>query len=184
MRPTEILREEHEHIKELLKVLENVSSRMESGEKIDEKDLEEILKFIRIFADRCHHGKEEDVLFPAMEKAGIPREIGPIAVMLAEHEDGRRFVSNMAEAVEGYRRGEESSQSRFVENARNYVVLLAQHIDKENNILYPMAEAHIPEREKDYLIEEFERIERERIGRGMHHELLETLEMLKRKYLS
>ncbi|MGQ9493468.1 MAG: hemerythrin domain-containing protein [Anaerolineae bacterium] len=95
MRATEQLMEEHRAIETVLNILENVCQRLETGKAVDAEHLEHILEFIRIFADRCHHGKEEDLLFPAMEKAGIPREGGPIGVMLIEHVQGRNYVRGM-----------------------------------------------------------------------------------------
>jgi hemerythrin-like domain-containing protein len=105
MKPTEALKKEHEAIKLMLRILEEVSERLESGEKVGPERPESILEFIRVFADKCHHGKEEGLLFPAMEKVGIPRARGPIGVMLFEHKEGRNFVKGMSEAVEKYADG-------------------------------------------------------------------------------
>ena len=99
MTPAEQLREEHQGITLMLKILEKVCAKMEAQGKVNPDHLERIVEFFRIFADKCHHGKEEDLLFPEMEKAGIPREKGPIGVMLAEHSQGRGFVQGMAEAA-------------------------------------------------------------------------------------
>lgn len=82
MKPTEQLKEEHKAIKLMLKVLEAMCRRLENKENIPKEHFEKVLEFIKVFADKCHHGKEEDLLFPAMEKAGIPREGGPLNVML------------------------------------------------------------------------------------------------------
>lgn len=78
MKPTDILEEEHRAIKRMLKVAEAVSGQLESDGKIPLEDLERIVDFIRGFADRCHHGKEEDLLFKEMITAGIPKEGGPL----------------------------------------------------------------------------------------------------------
>jgi len=183
MKATEELKEEHKAIKIALSILSNVSQRLESKEKVDQEDLDSILDFIKTFADKCHHGKEEDLLFVAMENAGIPRDKGPIGVMLREHEMGRSYVRNMSEAVEKYKAGETSYSPQFVENAKKYTELLTQHIDKENNILYPMADMQLSEEKQRELIEKFEELEQERIGTGKHEELHELLHRLKDKYL-
>jgi hemerythrin-like domain-containing protein len=86
MKPTEQLKEEHEAIKIVLGILSNVSKKLAARETVNQEDLGRILEFIETFADTCHHGKEEDLLFVAMENVGIPRDRGPIAVMLREHE--------------------------------------------------------------------------------------------------
>jgi hemerythrin-like domain-containing protein len=83
MRPTEELRAEHDGILVMLKILERVSGQLTSPSTVELKHLDQILEFLKVFVDRCHHGKEEDILFPALEEAGIPRRGGPIGVMLA-----------------------------------------------------------------------------------------------------
>jgi len=183
MGPTEQLREEHKAIKLALRILEAFCKRLESSEGVDPDDLDRTVEFIQVFADRCHHGKEEDLLFPAMEEAGIPREGGPIGVMLAEHDMGRSYVRAMAKAVGDYRAGDGKAPALFVENARNYISLLAQHIDKEDFILFPMAEGHLSREKQDELLQGFELVERERIGPGKHEEFHELLHRLEETYL-
>ncbi len=183
MRPTEQLKEEHQAIKLALQILDGICRKLESDEEVDPKHLEQMLDFIRVFADRCHHGKEEDKLFPAMEEAGIPRNGGPIGVMLLEHDLGRNYVKAMGQAVVRYKAGDRRSSSEFVENARNYIALLTQHIEKEDNILYPIADHHLSKGKEEELLEEFEVVERERVGIGKHEEFHKLLETLKRVYL-
>lgn len=173
MSPTEQLKAEHEGIKLALKILEAVCRKIETRDKVDPKDLADILEFITVFADKCHHGKEEDLLFPAMVEAGVPREGGPIEVMLAEHNEGRGYVRQMKEA-----QGKE-----FVEPARNYINLLTQHIDKEDNILYMIADMHLAEEKQKGLLEQFEKVEKEKIGEGKHEEFHKLLEKLSNVYL-
>lgn len=182
MKPTEQLKEEHQAIKLALSILLKISERLDAGEKVSPDHMEKMLEFIKMFADRCHHGKEEDLLFLAMEEAGVPREGGPIAVMLMEHDMGRGYVRGMSEAADQYSAGEQSS-SQFAENARNYVQLLTQHIDKEDNILYPIADMHLQEKRQRELIEEFEKVETERIGAGKHEEFHKMLHQLEEVYL-
>lgn len=182
MRPTEILKEEHMAIKLMLKIAENVCQRLERGEAVPPKHLADIVTFIRGFADKCHHAKEEGLLFPAMEKAGVPRQGGPIGVMLAEHEQGRNYVKNMTDAVEKYRPGNQGAALQFVENARNYIALLSQHIDKEDNILYEIADKRLSEVAQEELGRGFERVEQEEMGPGKHEEFHKILELLKKIY--
>src|SRR4030042_3623775 len=100
MVPTEELKQEHQGILLMLRVLDRVAAKIESGAKTEIDHLERMVEFLRVFADRCPRGQEEDLLFPAMEKAGIPREGGPIGVMLMEHGFGREFVKGMSESAE------------------------------------------------------------------------------------
>lgn len=182
MRPTEELVTEHNAIKRMLGILESVSRRLEAGKTVKAEHLERIVDFIQGFADRCHHGKEEDLLFPAMEEAGIPRQGGPIGVMLYEHTQGRDYVRGMAEAVADYRAGDIGAISRIIENARGYVQLLSQHIYKEDNILYPMADRFLSPQKQAELLEAFAQVERERMGPGKHEEYHALLEELERAY--
>lgn len=178
MRPTEQLKEEHEGILLMLKILGKICSRLDNQEKVDPVHLERIMEFFRIFADKCHHGKEEEILFPEMEKYGIPKENGPIGVMIFEHNQGRTYVKEMSDAVQRYQKGDSSASLEFINNARNYITLLSQHINKENDILFPMGEKVIPEIRKRELKEAFEKVEDEKIGVGTHeafHNLLHQL---------
>jgi hemerythrin-like domain-containing protein len=183
MTPAEQLREEHQGILLMLRILEKVVSKLEEKERVDPAHLERIVEFLRIFADKCHHGKEEDLLFPAMEKAGVPRERGPIGVMLAEHQQGRGYIRRMAEAIDRNREKDPKALAGFAENARNYVALLTQHIKKEENVLFPMGEKVLSKEIQEGLLEGFEKIEVERIGEGTHEEFHRLLHHLQEVYL-
>ena len=183
MTPTEQLKEEHQGITLMLKILERVCAKMETKGKVDPAHLERIVEFFRVFADKCHHGKEEDLLFPEMEKAGIPKEEGPIGVMLAEHTQGRAYVRAMGGAATRYMRGEPQGRTEFIENARNYITLLTQHIQKENNVLFPMGDRVLAKEEQKKLVEAFEDLERERIGAGTHESFHKLLHQLQEIYL-
>jgi len=150
---------------------------------VEGNHLERIVEFFRVFADKCHHGKEEDLLFPAMEKAGVPKEGGPIGVMLAEHQQGRGFIKCMAEALDRQKKGDPKALPSYAENARNYIALLAQHINKEDNVLFPMGEKVLSKKTQEELVEGFEKIEVERIGEGTHEEFHKLLHHLQEVYL-
>jgi DUF438 domain-containing protein len=120
MKPTEELKKEHEAIKLMVRIMGSVSDRLESGKKVDPKHLDSILEFIKVFADKCHHAKEEDLLFPVMEKAGIPKEGGPVGMMLLEHDEGRQYVKAMGEGIKG-----SNSDLNFLYSAYHLVLLSA-----------------------------------------------------------
>ena len=177
MYATQQLRDEHEGIQMILSVLEHLAGELIAGHAVNLDHLEQILDFLRTFADKCHHGKEEELLFPALKATGMPWEGGPIAVMLAEHDQGRGYIRGMGEALEKMRAGEAAGQS-FAKNALGYVALLRQHIDKEGNILFTMAEHLIPAARHETLAFEFAQLENERVGAGVHeryHQLIHTL---------
>ena len=173
------LKEEHQKILLMLQVLEAVCKKLEAGEDVNKNDLNKMVDFIKIYADKSHHHKEEDLLFPAMVEAGIPKEGGPIGVMLAEHTMGRNFVQGMSQALEEFPSGSADASPKIVSNARGYIDLLTDHIYKEDNILYPMAEMHITAERHNELLEEFEQVITDKIGIDKHKELIETLNQLK-----
>lgn len=182
MTPTEELKKDHEAILAMLAILEGVCARLESRRQVNSVHLEQIVEFITVFADRCHHGKEEDLLFPAMEAAGLPRDGGPTAVMRREHDEGRGYVRELTGAVGQYNNGNAAASARLMTNARNYIALLEQHIQKENEVLFPMADAHMTEEQQRELSAGFERIARERVGAGKHEEFHQLLQNLRKMY--
>ncbi|MDA8243452.1 MAG: hemerythrin domain-containing protein [Elusimicrobia bacterium] len=181
MKSTEELKAEHEGILLGLRILEEICGRLERGRKVEAAHLDGMAAFIKEFADRCHHAKEETVLFAELEKAGMPREGGPVGAMLREHEAGRACVRGLDEGIAAYRAGRPAA--RLVENARTYIDLLRSHIDKENNVLYPMAERLLAPGTDKSMLERFERIEKERVGEGRHEEFHRMLEKLEKEYL-
>jgi len=145
MRPTEELVQEHEGVLLALHILEKICQKVKSGETLNSQHIDRFMEFLKVLVDKCHHIKEEGVLFPAMEAVGIPLQSGPITFMLSEHQTGGEYIKSMHETFDAYRTGEKTELDRFVQNAMNYIALLRQHIDKENQILFPMADEWIPE---------------------------------------
>lgn len=168
-KPTEILSDEHRVIERVLDALQRltavpVNPLLEQWRKA--------LDFFRHFADQCHHFKEEKVLFPALEEHGIPREGGPIGMMLAEHEEGRGHVRSMIDAVEQVAKGNGAASTTLLDHARAYVTLLREHIQKEDDILFRMADEVIPEEEQRGILKDFENHEAEEMGAGAHEKYL------------
>lgn len=183
MKSLEELRAEHDGIKVMLNILSTIVAHAETGNDIDTNHLDQLLEFITVFVDKCHHGKEEELLFPAMTAAGIAKQGGPIGVMLSEHTEGRGFVKAMSTALARYKAGDETAIHELIENARHYINMLHVHIDKENNVLYPMAETLLSDTTDAQLMAGFETIERERIGEGKHEQFHDMLHRLKNHYL-
>jgi len=165
MYATNQLRDEHEGIKTVLTALDHLASEMRMGRSANLGQLEEIVDFLRTFADKCHHGKEEEHLFPALNEAGLPSEGGPVGVMLQEHNMGRTHIQGMRAALDRLQAGEDAGDD-FARHALAYVELLRGHIEKENNILFNMAEHILPPAVHARLSECFDSIEQERIGAG------------------
>jgi len=147
--------------------LERATQGLGGGEEISLEIFKKSLEFIRTFADRCHHGKEEDSLFPLLEERGVPKKGGPIGIMLSEHDEGRKFVRGIAEGLAEYEKGNNKAKEEIIGSARSYIQLLTQHIQKEDNVLFPMAEHLLSADEQQELLKRFEEIST-RIGEGIH----------------
>ena len=178
MKAIKILMAEHRVIERVLTALEKAAQRLETNQ-MRAGFFIDAAEFIKGFADGCHHRKEEGILFVAMTAHGIPQQGGPIGVMLAEHEQGRTFTRGMREAAQKLEAGDGSAREAVLANGRGYASLLRQHIMKEDKILFPMADRVIPETEQEKIGEEFERVEKEETGAGVHEKyeaLAERLE--------
>lgn len=175
------LENEHEAIRTMLRVIGAVCEKLEEEKDVRPEDLEQMADFIKVFADTCHHHKEEKLLFPKMAESGIPVEGGPLGVMLYEHDLGRDFANGMREGITRYR--DQGDPTDFIDNARNYAALLDSHIEKENSILYPMAASSISEDEFEAMLKEFDKVESEHVGEGKHDEFHALLNRLSGEYL-
>jgi len=178
MNATEVLMREHDAITLMLEIMDHACTRLEGGKSVPVAHLEQMLDFLKTFADGCHHMKEEQTLFPALERAGIPREHGPIGVMLAEHELGRKYISGMTDALRRLAGGDSSAAGPFIRDSRAYGNLLRGHILKENTVLFRLADDRLRDGEQEQILKEFDRIETEKVGAGKHeeyHALLKTL---------
>jgi hemerythrin-like domain-containing protein len=175
---TETLRSEHDAILRMLDAAEQTARRIKAGAAVSPDTLAGLLEFFKVFADRCHHGKEEDLLFPLLESKGLPNAGGPIGVMLAEHTQGRELIRRMTEAAGRYRAGDRAAANDWASAAGDYAVLLRAHIQKENHVLFVMAERLLTREEQERLSADFEKLEIEKMGAGTHarlHRLMEEL---------
>ncbi len=139
---TQELRDEHDLILEWVDLIEELARR--SGGSFEESPLAAhypvVDEFLGTYSDAFHHAKEEDILFGILER--VITHCGPIPVMLREHEIGRALRSRMGEAFRG------RDLEGLLAASLDFCELLTQHIAKENNILYPMAEQAIPDEER------------------------------------
>jgi hemerythrin-like domain-containing protein len=178
---TDVLRKEHDVILKMLDATDAVGRRLVLSEKVSPDTLNGLLEFFRLFADRCHHGKEEDFLFPLLEKKGIPRGGGPIGVMLSEHGRGRELIHEMELASSQFQDSPGVSGRRWAQAAVEYTNLLREHIAKENDVLFQMAESLLTNEEQERLAQEFERMEIQKMGVGTHERLHSRMNQLLRE---
>lgn len=178
MNATQALRNEHDAILRILDVAEESARRLHAGEAVPAEVLNGLLEFLKLFADRCHHGKEEDLLFPLLEKKGLPRHGGPIGVMLHEHDLGRNLIAQMTSATAAIETGDGLAGRQWAEAAAQYAALLRDHIYKENNILFVMAERMLTNAEQQELERAFAKVEAEKLGEGTHERLHALMDQL------
>jgi hemerythrin-like domain-containing protein len=148
--PTQILKEEHQKILSEIGELEKECSELNAGGEIDKDFFIKKIDFIRDYADKFHHAKEEDILFTELCKDGVLAHCNPIPQMLHEHDVGRSFVAGLQEGLE------QNNKDKIIENALGYANLLKEHIFKEDNILYPMADEALSEEKQAEILKKFE----------------------------
>ncbi len=164
---TKILSDEHKNILNMIERIENECNDIENSKIIDFEFFQNAIDFIKNYADKLHHAKEEDILFKKFNECN-DMGCNPVQQMLYEHDLGRNFVKGMLEAIN------ESNKVKLIENAREYCNLLKEHIFKEDNVLYPMAEEAIDEKTKKEMLTRFREIDKER-----RKEIDKYLKMLK-----
>lgn len=178
MNPTDILKGEHRVIEQVLDCLEQISAECGTQGRLEPEPARDAIHFFRKFADRCHHGKEEAHLFPAMEAKGFPRDGGPTGVMLHEHEAGRGHIRAMDDAIEQAAAGDATAVAQFCEHAVGYVELLREHISKEDHCLFGMADRAFNAEDQAALLAKFEHVEAHDMGEGTHQRFLELANRL------
>lgn len=181
MRAIQILMDEHRIIERVLYALEVAAGRLEQGQEVRPAFFVNAALFSQVFADRCHHGKEEGILFKALTEAGMPVEGGPLGVMLAEHEEGRAFTRELRDAAEKWEAGDGSARGAVIQNAIGYAALLRQHIQKEDHILFPMAQYAIPQAKQGQVNGDFEQAVREENEKGLREKFTALAEVLEKE---
>lgn len=169
-----ILSGEHRVILQVVTCLERMASQALREQAVPTASARQALEVIRTFADRCHHGKEEDILFPALE-AQVPG-FGPTAVMREEHVIGRGFVAGMDAAITA------GDAAGFARNATGYVELLRAHIGKEDDILFRLAQSMLTPEQDAAIVEAYRVVEHDDMGDGTHERLLAIADVLADTY--
>jgi hemerythrin-like domain-containing protein len=171
---------EHRVIERVLETLQAALQRAASNEQLQPAFFLDAAEFIQGYADDYHHRKEEGVLFEEMEAQGFPKEGGPIVVMLSEHEQARAYTRAMKSAAERWHEGDETAQTEVTRNAQGYVSLLRDHIYKEDNILYPMADQLLSPEDQERMAETFREMERTATSNGSLGRLLALVDTLEK----
>lgn len=175
---TQSLKRDHDLIEKVLKATETTIQLLRNGKEIPKEFLLPVIDFSKNFTIFCHHSKEETTLFPALEETGMPRDTGPIGVMLMEHERTKEIVSRMEKRCSEYL--ESGNGSELISVLEEYVDHVSQHLWKENNRLFMMAEMQLAGVRSGEVEKKLDGTERERLGelgkdRAFYEELAEKL---------
>ena len=176
----EMLEAEHRVIQRMVAGMSVLAEQIEVGEPVDVSLLESIVMFLRTFADRLHHGKEESFLFPALIRRGVPSQGCPIGGLTMEHQKGRVMVGELADAVRGYAAGEPPARENLVKSLRALVAFYPNHIWKEDYLLFPLAGKVLTPEDQQELMDKFETVERE-LGFDVHEGFDKVAAELERK---
>ncbi len=171
--PTEMLEAEHRVIARIVGITPVLAQRLEEGDVIKPDILKSIVEFMRIYADKSHHGKEEDLLFAVLSDKGVPMQGCPIGALVADHVSGRSLVRHLSDSAEAYARNEPEAYEGLISSLRGIAALYPGHIWKEDYLLFPMTNKLLSPEELEALRREFEKADL-RIG----HDTLERLARL------
>lgn len=149
-----LLSEEHQDILKVADALVEECNSLKSGKGIDIGFFKKSIKFIKNYADKFHHAKEEDILFIELNKDDVLLNCNPTQQMLYEHNLGRNFVKGLEKGVK------EKNKDKIIENATGYAQLIQEHIFKEDNILYPMAERALSKEAKNKISNKFKQVKK------------------------
>jgi hemerythrin-like domain-containing protein len=172
---------EHDHVY-ILRLTEVIMAMIENRSK-EIGHFELVVELIRKFADGLHHAKEEDLLFPLLGEKGFSPEHGPVAVMLSEHTQGRDFVKGALEGIKEFKNGKQGELQSIYENLGNYAYLLQNHISKENNILFRMADQVFSNEEQRRLLIQFGEVESSAEAEFNHENSIQKINTLADIYL-
>jgi hemerythrin-like domain-containing protein len=185
MNSIELMVDEHKYIKRMLKVIRSICYSVLKDEAIDYQDFYKVIDFVRNYADKHHHGKEEDLLFNRMVS-----EIGGAAEklikhgMLVEHDLGRLFMQQLEESVGKVINGEDEARLDVITNAVGYADLLTRHIDKEDNVVYTFAERNLSKETLNIIHAECENFEKTAKEQDIQKKYIALVEEMEEKYIN
>ena len=170
MKPTEVLKAEHRVIEQVLNCLEVMTDRACVDGRLDGATARDVIDFFRNFADGCHHAKEEEHFFPMLEQYGFDPDQGPTAVMRTEHHIGRLHLRGMEANLVAAAAGDPDALTRFADQAWAFIKLLREHIQKEDQRLFAMADRFLNPQVQGLLLLRFEEAERgQEPGKHQHY---------------
>jgi hemerythrin-like domain-containing protein len=178
------LKQDHDDMRTMVAVMAEMATRFDEGEHVSADDLEQVVEYMRTFVARCHHTKEEDLLFPALEEAGMQRDGGPLEIMTAEHTLETNFLAGMNDAVSRYANGDDSAGQAITQYVRDYAALLSRDMEQEDQLILPLAEQQLSKARQEEIASEFEKVERETLGPKLHEPYHQLAHELAERYLN
>ncbi len=176
-RATQILEEEHHLIQQVVGAMAALADRVSEGHPAEKEMLVNLVDFMRVFVEKCHHEKEESHLFPLLAAKGVPVAGCPIGALTHEHQSAGKLTADLGAAVEAYLKDPQGMQLFLVTALRSVVGLMPAHIWKEDYLLFPMTDKILNDRDQQGLVEKFEEVER-KIGLDVHHRFEHLAEQL------
>ena len=184
MRATDDLIQEHKAIIEVLDIMSKIADNIKTKKGFYTTEIEEIINFVKVFADKCHQTKEETVLFPALVLAGIPEDNSTMALIRHEHSLCRGLIKDISDCVENCKIGFPFSCELIADSLNNYVYILRNHFDNEEEFLFPLADKTLTDEQQNEIFEQFEKIKQGTICQDVYKRFDNLLTELKRKYRS
>lgn len=178
MKPIGPLMKEHRTIERMVALLDAELQRIKDGRKADPVLIAAAVDFFRIYADRTHHGKEEDLLFKALEKKPMPPGLKTIMdELVAEHVIARETVRALSDAIDSYSRSANDAVTSIMDNLEKLVELYPKHIEKEDkHFFYPVQDL-FDRNEQDAMLQDFWEFDRNMI----HEKYIRVVEDMKER---
>lgn len=183
MKPTDNLIIEHREISELLNIMSVIADNIKSKDVFYPNDIDEIIDYLIILLDKSHHGKEEEVFYPELILSGIPKEKAPLSIINYEHMLAKRYLNEISSCVVNCKIGIDFSGELLADSLTNYVVVIQNHIQREEEIVFPLANEAFSIEKQNEIAQKFEEIEQKNITRNFNEHYNRLLNKLNNKYL-
>jgi hemerythrin-like domain-containing protein len=146
---------EHRLIEKMIVVIRKEAEGVAAGKPIHLNFVDLAVDFVRTYADRCHHGKEEDILFRDLAKKDLSAELQRIMQeLIAEHKVGRKAVREIVEAKNRYLEGDQSAQTVLLDRMRMLADFYPKHIEKEDRHFFIPCMQYFSVAEKEIMLKE------------------------------
>ena len=169
---------EHRLIGRMIRQIQNVLRQIESTKEVDPLFVDTAVDFIRTYADRTHHGKEEDILFRDLQKKELSDDDRRVMnELIDDHKFARQVTKKLIEANSRYRSGENSALAQIADQLRTLAGFYPKHIEKEDKVFFPASRAYFSEQEDQAMLGEFWEFDKKMI----HEKYRSVVEALERE---